>query len=46
MGLICAVCVSAFTIPFSGWLSDVIGRKKMYIIGAAAMGVFGSSISA
>jgi MFS family permease len=41
MGLICAVCVSAFTIPFSGWLSDVIGRKKMYIIGAAAMGVFG-----
>src|ERR1700686_448736 len=41
MGLICAVCVSAFTIPFSGWLSDVIGRKKMYIIGAATMGVFG-----
>jgi MFS family permease len=40
-GLICAVCVSAFTIPFSGWLSDVIGRKKMYIIGAATMGVFG-----
>jgi MFS family permease len=40
-GLICAVCVSAFTIPFSGWLSDVIGRKKMYIIGAATMGAFG-----
>src|SRR6202043_393473 len=40
-GLICAVCVSAFTIPFRGWLSDVIGRKKMYIIGSAAMGVFG-----
>jgi MFS family permease len=40
-GLICAVCVSAFTIPFSGYMSDVIGRKKMYIIGAATMGVFG-----
>jgi MFS family permease len=40
-GLICAVCVSAFTIPFSGWLSDRIGRKKMYIIGAFTMGVFG-----
>ena len=33
--------LSAFTIPFSGYLSDVIGRKKMYIIGAATMGVFG-----
>jgi MFS family permease len=40
-GLILAVCVSAFTIPFSGWLSDVIGRKRMYILGCAAMGVFG-----
>jgi MFS family permease len=40
-GLICAVCVSAFTIPFSGWLSDVIGRKRMYILGCAAMGLFG-----
>jgi metabolite-proton symporter len=36
-----AVCVSAVTIPLSGHLSDRIGRKKMYIIGAAAMGVFG-----
>jgi metabolite-proton symporter len=40
-GVLVAVCVSAFTIPFSGWLSDQIGRKKMYIIGCAAMGVFG-----
>jgi MFS family permease len=40
-GLIAAVCVSAFTIPFSGWLSDVIGRKRMYILGCAAMGLFG-----
>jgi metabolite-proton symporter len=36
-----AACVSFFTIPFAGHLSDRIGRKKMYLIGAAAMGVFG-----
>jgi MFS family permease len=40
-GVLAAVCVSAFTIPFSGWLSDRIGRKKMYMIGCATMGVFG-----
>jgi MFS family permease len=40
-GVLVAVCVSAFTIPFSGWLSDQIGRKKMYMIGCATMGVFG-----
>ena len=40
-GVLGAVCVSAFTIPFSGWLSDQIGRKKMYIIGCATMGIFG-----
>src|ERR1700691_4509159 len=40
-GLIAAVCVSAITIPLSGYLSDRIGRQKMYIIGAATMGVFG-----
>ena len=31
----------AITIPLSGYVSDLIGRKKMYIIGAATMGVFG-----
>jgi metabolite-proton symporter len=40
-GVLSAVCISAFTIPFSGHLSDRIGRKKMYIIGCATMGVFG-----
>jgi MFS family permease len=40
-GVLAAVCLSAVTIPLSGHLSDVIGRRKMYIIGAAAMGVFG-----
>jgi metabolite-proton symporter len=40
-GVLAATCLSAFAIPFSGYLSDRIGRKKMYIIGAAAMGVWG-----
>jgi MFS family permease len=40
-GVLGAVCLSAVTIPLSGYVSDVIGRKKMYIIGAATMGVFG-----
>jgi MFS family permease len=40
-GVLAAVCISAITIPLSGYLSDIIGRKKMYIIGAATMGVFG-----
>ncbi|RKT26940.1 metabolite-proton symporter [Paraburkholderia sp. RAU2J] len=29
------------TIPFFGHLSDRIGRRRMYMIGAAAVGVFG-----
>ncbi|MBO0757336.1 MAG: MHS family MFS transporter [Bradyrhizobiaceae bacterium] len=40
-GVLAAVCLSALTIPLSGYLSDRIGRKRMYIIGAATMGVFG-----
>jgi metabolite-proton symporter len=40
-GVLAATCLSAFAIPFSGWASDRIGRKKMYILGAAAMGVWG-----
>jgi MFS family permease len=36
-----ASCVSFVTIPLAGHLSDRIGRRKMYLIGAAATGVFG-----
>jgi MFS family permease len=36
-----AACVSFFTIPLSGHFSDKIGRKKMYLIGVVAMGVYG-----
>jgi metabolite-proton symporter len=33
--------ISFITIPLFGYLSDRIGRRKMYLIGAASMGVFG-----
>jgi metabolite-proton symporter len=36
-----ASVVSFVTIPLSGHISDRIGRKKMYMIGAATVGVFG-----
>jgi MFS family permease len=40
-GVLVATCVSAITIPLSGHISDRIGRKRMYLIGCATMGVFG-----
>jgi len=36
-----AASVSLVTIPLSGHLSDRIGRRKMYLIGAASTGLFG-----
>ena len=39
--VLAAACVSFFTIPISGHLSDRIGRKTMYLIGVVTMGVFG-----
>src|SRR5580658_5170554 len=39
--VVVAACVSFFTIPIAGHLSDKIGRKKMYLIGVVAMGLFG-----
>jgi len=41
VSLICAGIVSLFTVPFAGHLSDRIGRKRMYIIGAVLTGLFG-----
>jgi len=39
--ILVASVVSFFSIPFFGYLSDVIGRKAMYMIGAVVVGVFG-----
>ena len=36
-----AACVSFFTIPLAGHFSDLIGRRKMYLIGVVVMGIFG-----
>jgi MFS family permease len=33
--------LSAITNPLSGYISDRIGRKRMYLIGAVTMGLFG-----
>jgi len=41
MAVLVAACVSFITIPLSGHISDLIGRKRMYLIGAATTGVFG-----
>ncbi len=41
VAVLTASVLSFFTIPFSGHLSDRIGRKRMYMLGAATMGVFG-----
>ena len=40
-----AALISFVTIPLSGHISDRIGRRKMYMIGAVTVGVFGFSIS-
>ncbi|HXZ02759.1 MAG TPA: MFS transporter [Stellaceae bacterium] len=41
MAVLVASCVSFITIPLSGHISDRIGRRKMYLIGAAVTGLFG-----
>jgi MFS family permease len=38
--LMIATGLSAVTIPLSGHISDRIGRKRMYLIGAVTMGLF------
>ncbi len=39
--VLCAAVVSFFTIPIAGHLSDRFGRKRVYLIGAIATGVYG-----
>jgi MFS family permease len=39
-GVLLAAVLSLFSIPFFGWLSDVIGRKTMYMIGVVLTGLF------
>jgi metabolite-proton symporter len=39
--VLAAACVSFVTIPLSGHISDLIGRKKMYLIGVVTMGIYG-----
>jgi MFS family permease len=41
MAVLAASVVEFFTIPFFGHMSDLVGRKRMYMIGAACVGVFG-----
>jgi MFS family permease len=40
-GVIAGCLLSFFVTPFSGYLSDRIGRKRMYMLSAICMGVFG-----
>jgi len=39
--LLAASVLSFVSVPLSGYLSDRIGRKKMYMLGAVATGLFG-----
>jgi MFS family permease len=41
LAVLCATAVSTITLPLSGYVSDRIGRKKMYLIGTVTMGVWG-----
>jgi MFS family permease len=38
--LLIATALSAVTTPLAGHISDLIGRKRMYLIGAVTMGLF------
>lgn len=39
--VLAASLLSFVSIPLSGYISDRIGRKRMYMLGAAATGIFG-----
>jgi len=40
-GILGAAALEFVTIPYFGHLSDRIGRRRMYMLGAATMGIFG-----
>jgi metabolite-proton symporter len=41
VAVLVASCVSFISIPLFGHISDRIGRKRMYLIGSVAVGLFG-----
>jgi MFS family permease len=41
VAVLAASVLSFFSIPLAGHISDLIGRRKMYLIGVATVGVFG-----
>lgn len=41
LAVLCASILSFISIPLFGHISDLIGRKKMYLIGAFVTGIFG-----
>ena len=41
VAVLCASVVSFVSIPLFGHISDRVGRRKMYMLGAATVGVFG-----
>jgi metabolite-proton symporter len=41
VAVLCAALLSFITIPLCGHISDRIGRKRMYMIGAVTTGIFG-----
>jgi len=41
IAVMCAAILSFIAIPLSGHISDLIGRKRMYMIGAVVTGIFG-----
>lgn len=41
LALTCGAVLSFFSIPFFGYLSDRIGRKRVYMAGVVLMGVWG-----
>lgn len=40
VAVLTASVLSLFAIPFSGYLSDRIGRRRMYMLGAATVGLY------